>query len=114
MTRHRVKMRHEEHMTDYTIRVVLKDNATWNDYVKLHDALARAGISDEIAADDGTIYKMPPAEYNYSGTASLQQVHAAAKTAANTIKPNNSVLVTQPAGRLWSGLDVVRQARRAY
>jgi hypothetical protein len=101
-------------MNEFTIRVVLHDNATWSDYTKLQAALSRAAITDEITADDGTVFRLPPAEYNYAGAASLQTIHAAAQAAANSVKLNNSILVTQSSGRLWSGLDVVRQARRSY
>ncbi len=100
-------------MTDYTVRVVLKGNATWSDYDKLHKAMAARGFVDEITGSDGTVYKLPGAEYAYSGALTLDQVHTKAKAAADSVWTNNSALVTQSSGRQWSGLDIVRQARRA-
>lgn len=54
----------QNQMTQYITRVELHD-AVWSDYDKLHDAMRREGFSQAIAADDGTIYELPPAEYNY-------------------------------------------------
>lgn len=99
-------------MTSYTTRIVLYGYPTADDYKKLHAAMAARGFSDEIASDDGTVYKMPDAEYDYSGNATITQVYNAAKAAADSVWTNNAIFVSEAPRRKWSGLKVVRQARR--
>jgi hypothetical protein len=99
-------------MTQFTTRVVLYDNATWSEYDKLHKEMAARGFTDEITSDDGIVYKMPDAEYDYSGNDTIEQVHAKAKAAASAIKTNNAVFVTESVRRRWHGLKEVRRLRR--
>lgn len=94
-------------MADFTIRVVLHDNATWQDYQNLATYLAAIGVVDVIQADDGKRYKMPPAEYTCSGPEDGAVVRQAVQGAANRVGKRTSILVTQAAGRYWSGLDQV-------
>jgi hypothetical protein len=96
-------------MTQYITRVELHD-AVWSDYDKLHEAMRREGFSQAIAADDGTIYQLPPAEYNYIGQETRAQVHDKAQRAARSVKPSSAVLVTQANGITWSGLTVLKKA----
>jgi hypothetical protein len=48
---------------------------------------------------------MPPAEYNYEGAATRAEVLAKAQAAAGRVVTSYAVLVTESAGRTWSGLD---------
>jgi hypothetical protein len=96
-------------VTDFTTRVELHD-AVWDDYVELHEAMAREGFSQTIVSDNGSTYELPPAEYNYSGNATRSQVLEKAKAAAASTGKSYGVLVTQSAGRTWAGLKLARRA----
>jgi len=98
-------------MAIFTIRVELHD-ANWQHYVDMAKDLASKGITDVITGDNGTSYKMPPAEYNYVGNASMQQVHDATCASAARTGKRYGVLVTEAARRQWVGLEQV-QARRS-
>ena len=99
-------------MSSFTIRVELHD-ANWQHYVDMAKDLASQGITDVIAADSGTSYKMPPAEYNYVGNASADNVLEAAKaSAAKTGRPY-AVLVTEATRRTWVGLEPIHARRSA-
>jgi hypothetical protein len=87
----------------YTTRVELH-RASGDDYENLHAAMLRQGFSRKIQSDDGTWYHLPTAEYNYEGPAALQQVLAAAETAATTTERAFGLLVTESKARMWKGL----------
>jgi hypothetical protein len=74
--------------------------------------LATKGITDVIVADSGTSYKLPPAEYNYVGNASADNVLEAAKASAAKTGRRYAVFVTEATRRTWIGLEVL-QARRS-
>lgn len=97
-------------MAKYTVRVELH-NATWQEYVDLAKSLAARGIVDVIRADNGTLYKMPPAEYNYEGPMTREQVLQTTKACAAGVVASYAVLVTESNGRVWHGLSVVSSAR---
>lgn len=90
-------------MARYTIRIVLHD-ATWDEYEAMYEHLAAQGITDIITSDHGTQYKMPPAEYNYQGNATMAQVIDMAKASAAKVVRSYAVLVTEATGRSWHGL----------
>jgi Endoribonuclease GhoS len=96
-------------MAQYITRVELHD-AVWSDYAKLHEAMRREGFSQTITANDGAVYELPPAEYNYIGQETRAQVHDKAKRTARTIKPSFAVLVTEAVGITWSGLKLLKAA----
>jgi hypothetical protein len=96
-------------MSQYITRVELHD-AVWSDYVKLHEAMKREGFSQTIVGDNGAIYELPPAEYNYIGQETRGQVHDKAQRAARTVKPSFAILVTEASGIIWSGLKLLKQA----
>jgi Endoribonuclease GhoS len=96
-------------MPQYICRVELHD-AVWSDYNKLHEAMKREGFSQTIAADDGAIYELPPAEYNYVGQENRVQVLEKVKRTARTVKPSFAALVTQSNGINWFGLRLVKKA----
>ena len=93
-------------MANFTIRVELHD-AVWSDYVALHGEMKKRGFLLTITSDDGKVYELPPAEYNYEGYVTRDQVFEGAKSAASVIKKSFAVLVTQGAGRTWCGLKLV-------
>lgn len=93
-------------MASFTIRVELHD-ATWDNYVALAKDLASKGITDVIKADNGTRYRMPPAEYNYEGNTTIADVYAAANASAATTGRRHAVLVTESVRRQWGGLASV-------
>jgi hypothetical protein len=72
--------------------------------------MKREGFSQAIASDDGTVYELPPAEYNYVGQETRGQVHDKAQRAARTVKPSFAVVVTEANGVIWSGLKVLKKA----
>lgn len=96
-------------MPQYTTRVELHD-ADWSDYTKLHEEMKKRGFSQTITADDGSVYELPPAEYNYEGTANRAEVLDKAKTAARAVKQSYSVLVTETASRTWYNLKLLKRA----
>ena len=92
-------------MAYFTIRVVLHDGASWDDYHQLARALAARNISDVIVSDDGVGYKMPPAEYQCQGDLTAEQVRQICAVAAQTTGKRHAILVTEAKTRSWSGLD---------
>jgi hypothetical protein len=88
---------------DYIIRVELH-GASYAHYEKLHAVLAAKGVFNVIAGTNGMKYRLPPAEYSYSGSESPAQVLAAVVELAATVLPNPAVLVTQRTACTWQGL----------
>lgn len=93
-------------MARFTIRVELHA-ATGADYTQLHERLARIGVTDIIADDAGNRYKMPPGEYNYEGTATIEQVLAAAQNSVSQSNRKWAVFVTEATNRRWDGLPKI-------
>lgn len=94
-------------MARFTVRVVLHDKATWDDYEILSAALAKQNITDVLISDDGVKYKMPPAEYQCEGDITKADVLIHCKNAAESTGKKYSLLVTESNGRTWAGLDTV-------
>lgn len=92
-------------MAKFTIRVELH-NATRIDYDDLAKRLARHSITDEILASDGKRYKLPPAEYNYVGNATLDQVYDTVKTVAESVGRKFAILANEVTSRNWVGLQL--------
>jgi hypothetical protein len=99
-------------MALFIIRVELHD-AQWQHYVDMARDLATKGITDEILASDGNVYKMSPAEYNYSGSESIDAVLSSAQASAAKTGKRHAVFVTQAQQTKWNGLPVVRAQRTA-
>jgi hypothetical protein len=93
-------------MASFTTRVELHD-ADWNDYTKLHGEMKNQGFSQTIRSDDGKVYELPPAEYNFVGEITRAQALDRAKAAAAKVKKTFGVVVTESAGRSWLGLTSV-------
>lgn len=90
-------------MASFTTRVVLHD-ADWKHYEALHGHMQQQGFARTITSDAGQTYELPDAEYDYTGEVTPAQVLEKAKAAAGRTGKTFSVLVTQSAGRTWSGL----------
>jgi hypothetical protein len=91
-------------MTTSIVRVELHD-ATYQHYEALHAHMERRGFSRLIKGNDGVWYRLPPAEYHYSGNATRDQLLAAAKESAASVRPGYAVLVTEYTGCSWQGLQ---------
>lgn len=94
-------------MVYFTIRIELH-GATGAGYTQLHKNLADIGLTDIIADDAGTRYRMPPGEYNYQGDVTIQQVLAAAQAAATKTNRKWAVFVSEATRRLWNGLPTIQ------
>jgi hypothetical protein len=90
-------------MARFTTRVELHD-ATREDYLDLHDKMHAQGFTNTIVTDKGTVL-MPPAEYNYEGQVTKEQVLQKARVAASQVVTSYAVLVTESNGRTWYGLE---------
>lgn len=99
-------------MTYFTIRVELHD-ANRQHYADMAKDLATNGITDVIVADNGASYKMPPAEYNYVGNVSAENVLDAAKASAAKTGRRYAVFVTEATRRTWVGLETIQVRRPA-
>ncbi|TSD59068.1 DUF2622 domain-containing protein [Variovorax sp. KBS0712] len=94
-------------MARFTVRMVLHDNATWEDYAALHAAMAQRNLVDVITADNGVVYRLPPAEYYGQGEVTIERAREIASEAADTVGRRYSVFVTEGGNRAWRGLDPV-------
>jgi hypothetical protein len=88
----------------FTTRVELH-KADEDDYQLLHEAMENRGFSRYITGDNGVVYHLPTAEYNYSGNRTRGQVLDLAEAAASETHKTFAVLVTQSNGRTWHGLQ---------
>ena len=93
-------------MGRFTVRIELH-NASWDDYEALYKHLAGYGITDVITSDQGFQYKMPPAEYNYEGDATRNQVLETCKQCAAKVVKSYAILVTEAVARTWHGLQKI-------
>ena len=97
-------------MTNYTTRVEIHD-ADEDEYEALHDAMEAEGFVRWIENSSGEKLRLPTAEYNLRDSAlDRKQVLKRAERAAESAKPNPTswILVTESAGRTWSGLKTWR------
>lgn len=90
-------------MARFTVRVELHD-ASLEQYEKLYEKMAAYGFTDIIPTTD-TPVKMPPAEYNFEGQVTKEQVLEKAKSCAAQVVRKYAVLVTESNGRTWHGLE---------
>jgi len=90
-------------MASFTTRVELHD-AVSGDYTTLHSEMKNKGFKQTITSDDGTVYNLPTAEYNYIGDKTRGEVLGLAKSAAGVVKKSFGILVTESAGRTWHNL----------
>ncbi len=94
-------------MANFTVRVELH-GARPDDYEALHAKMEARGFKRTIAADSsGVVYKLPTAEYNFEGTATIHQVRDGAAAAATELGKKHSILVSEATLRSWVGLETV-------
>ena len=93
-------------MSSFTTRVELHD-ATYGDYMKLHEAMRKKGFSQLITSDSGNMYHLPTAEYDISGNFNRSEILDLAKESIKLSGRSGAVLVTETSGRTWSGLEKV-------
>ena len=91
-------------MAEFTVRVELH-GAEWEDYDALRTEMLAEGFAATVAGSGGAAYELPVGEYAFSGELARQQVLARARGAADRTGFSYAVLVTESAGRVWSGLD---------
>lgn len=96
-------------MAMFSIRVELH-GATGSDYNSLAEHLRQRGIVDVITDDNGLRYKLPPAEYNYVGNATLEQVFASVEGAAKLVGRAYAIIANEAVRRRWTGLPYVQRA----
>lgn len=91
----------------FTIRIELH-GANASHYADLARKLAAVGITDTIRGDNGTLYKLPPAEYNSDANVSIETMRQTCTGIAGTVVASFAVLVTKGDQRAWQGLQIVR------
>jgi hypothetical protein len=96
-------------MMSFTTRIELH-SATWQDYSNLHTHMENAGFSRTILGDNGVTYALPTAEYVATGNYTIQQVYAAANTAAAATGKSAAVFVSETTRWRWGGLSPVTKA----
>ena len=95
-------------MAKFTVRVELH-NAYGPDYEVLHKAMMAVGFGNWIQADDGKMYVLPPAEYDFIGDFAGEDVRQLATNAASKTGKTYAVLVTVATARYWQGLPFANQ-----
>lgn len=94
-------------MSRFMTRVELH-GANSKDYETLHTAMAGEGFSPFIQAGDGTVYRLPTAEYYCEGNFTAAQVLQAAQRSANKTGRNAGIIVSETTMSTWNGLDPVK------
>jgi hypothetical protein len=93
-------------MTNFTVRVELHD-AEDEDYETLHEKMAEKGFVRWVKDGEGNKSKLPTAEYNMQDSnLKRSDILNRAKAAADAAKPKPApwIIVTESAGRSWTGL----------
>lgn len=91
-------------MAEFSVRVELH-GAEWEDYDALRVEMEAEGFAATVTGSGGAGYELPAGEYACSGEFTRQQVLARAQRVADRTAFSYAVLVTESAGRIWSGLD---------
>ena len=91
-------------MSTFTVRVELHSSQYNPDFETLHRAMQSEGFSKLITADGGKTYHLPRGEYTISTSKDRSQVLDATKRAVEVTRQSAEILVTESAGRTWSGL----------
>jgi hypothetical protein len=89
-------------------RIELHD-AKYQDYLNLHSYMSQEGFTTTIRADNGTVYELPPAEYNLIANCTREQTVEKAKRAAQKTLKAFAVVVSEYVACNWSGLTQVPQ-----
>ncbi|HEV2650774.1 MAG TPA: hypothetical protein VGU69_05930 [Rhizomicrobium sp.] len=77
-------------------------------YRNLHARMEARGFTRKIEADDGRMWKLPPAEYRYKSDFPTEVVRDLAfNIARQEISTKLSVYVVKEVDAAWRGLDLV-------
>ncbi|MFZ4832095.1 DUF2622 domain-containing protein [Rouxiella sp. Mn2063] len=91
-------------MDNFTVRIALR-NATADDYAELDAKMKAKGFKTTITGENGKVYDLPAAEYNYSsGSDTVAGVNDKARDIAQSVKALPAVIVSKVVARAWSGL----------
>jgi hypothetical protein len=90
-------------MATFITRVELHE-AVWSDYSVLHGEMKKQGFSQSIKGDDGKVYALPTAEYEFDGDLTQAQVLERVKAAASKTNRAFGAIVTGSVGQTWFGL----------
>ena len=93
-------------MNLFTIRVVLHNNATAQDYKRLKEELKLIGIKDEITGG-GNTYRLSPGEYSCHSNYSSTQLRDFIANKLKNIFASVSVTVTEAKEVAWVGLSLI-------
>lgn len=96
-------------MGSFITRVELHD-ATYQNYVQLHEFMRQEGFTTTIQGNDGFDYHLPPAEYHLSANRTAQQVRELASHAADKTRKQSSVFTSEYSSAAWIGLNKVKAA----
>ncbi|RRB04929.1 hypothetical protein [Larkinella rosea] len=94
-------------MPSFTVRIELHD-ASLQDFENLYSAMIDEGFTDIIKSDTGKQYRMLPAEYDFDGHLTLEQVLYTAKQAAAKTGKKYAVFVAESKRRTWAYLEEVK------
>jgi hypothetical protein len=87
-------------MFSFALRVELLNNATWDDYSRLHQRLANVGFYPFVIADNGQRFALPPGQYARTAAVSLPAARQQAEQAVRGgLRPG--LFVCQMTG--WMG-----------
>lgn len=92
-------------MATFTTRVQLNGDESAATYGRLHQAMEERNFSRTITSNDGVVYQLPHAEYNLVGSYTRDDVLSRAQEAIESIGQTGRILITESAGRRWSGLS---------
>ncbi|ARF50001.1 type V toxin-antitoxin system endoribonuclease antitoxin GhoS [Pantoea stewartii] len=87
-------------MARYIVRVELL-GADSEDYEKLHEKMKAKGYIREIEDFDGTIFKLPTAEYTAVKSSSADNIREELKAIAGSVRTNYYLLVSEVADIAW-------------
>lgn len=93
-------------MSSYTVRVELH-SGNYSDFISLHSEMEGRGFRRLITSGEGVTYHLPRAEYDISTIRSRSEVLDLAKSSVAVTGKTAEILVTESAGRTWSGLTKV-------
>ncbi|WP_109477600.1 type V toxin-antitoxin system endoribonuclease antitoxin GhoS [Paraburkholderia sp. C35] len=81
-------------MASFITRVELQ-NASAEDYERLHSEMESRGFKRTISGKNGTSYKLPTATYSLSFIGTASQVSDQARNAANATGRKNWIITTE-------------------
>jgi hypothetical protein len=93
-------------LASHTVRIELHE-ADEADYASLDEAMTEEGFVRWVVGAGGVKHRLPPGEYNLIDSDLYQStILAQAQETAGAVKPEPtpSIVVTESAGRIWSGL----------